>query len=352
MARDVEVLLIAGVDEHLPLLVIEFHLNAQVLPPHGLKRFRDGLVPEVAVVLALHLGEVLSVRIARLGQELLRLLHVGARGEVLCLVLSAEVHRQVIGVHARDAVGNKAVGRLLSTPRHLLDDGRAVDGQSKRLAHACIVKGPAGRVENVKVRAQRVSRLSLAALQELREHWSRDKGVVVHLPTLEGRQGRVDVVDHDHADLVQLHLVGIPVVGVLHHRELAVVLPFRDHEGPVAGEGARRGPATGVLFHHVGPRGEEDVVGQVVQHQGAGVLQVQAQRPLVNRRHAQLLQLRRALEALLTVLDEVADVGEGAGVLRVEHALEAATEVLRRQRLAVGPLQALPQVERPGQAVF
>ena len=348
MARDIEVLLVARLDKHLPLLVGQLHLHAQVLLPHGLERLGDGFVDGVQVVLVGDLGETLAVRVPGLGQQLFRRLGVGPHGEVI-LGLAAKV--LVLPRPGYD-IGDIGDGGLLAALRHLLHHRRPVDRQVERLSHLRVIEGRPLEIEDGEGDAERVGQLRLAALQELRRHLRRQLLVEVDLPGLRRRQRGVGIDDHRHTDLIELDLVRLPVVGVLHEGHLAVVLPLRDHKWAVAREIVLRSPAARVLVHHLGPGGGKVAEGKVFQNQRILLLKDNLERRVVNDVDPHFLGLGLAVEERLGILDEEAHVGIGSGALRIDQTHKAMLEMPGGQGLSIRPLESGAQVERPGQPIL
>ncbi len=142
VAAHPEVPFVEGRHHGLPLHVVEFGLDPQVVLPHGGDGERYLLVPLVGVVEDVHL-EGLARAVTRLAEQCLGLLYP--------LLLAHQLAGRTLEFKAVDARRSQAEGRELPLSQDLLRDGVPVDGQGERLAHPDIVEGFALGVEHVVV---------------------------------------------------------------------------------------------------------------------------------------------------------------------------------------------------------
>ena len=142
-------------------------------------------------------------------------------------------------------------------------------------------------------------------------------------------------------------------MGILDERHFGVVLPLGEIEGAVAEDRVGRGrPVAGMGFDDFGLGGEEDVIGQVVEHQRVLVGELQFEGGVVYDLDADVLGLALAVVEVFGVDDGEAEEGVGRGDVGIDDAQQSVAEVFGRQRRAVVPFEAVAEVERPGQAVF
>ena len=172
----------------------------------------------------------------------------------------------------------------------------------------------------------------------------------VHVAGLIGGiDGGVVGAQHEH-QLVQLHVLGIPVVGVLLIGHGHVVGPVGQHIGAGGDEASLVGPGAGVVLPILGGlngsllHGVEGREGHQVEHVGAGARHLDGQGGAVlGGGHGQVVGIAD------DAVEHIAVVGAGR---RIGGALPAVLEVLGGQVGAVGPLQALTHGEGVGQAVL
>ena len=165
---------------------------------------------------------------------------------------------------------------------------------------------------------------------------------------VSGKDGGVVVAEHELKTL-DLHVLSIPVVGVLDINHGLVVVPALQGEGTAGNEAGFQRPGAGVVrsgssFHAGLLYREEGGEGSQVQHVGAGGLQGDGE-GLAVFGSGDLQIIRIAGDAV----EHVAVVSSGFGS---GSALPGILEVLRGQGGAVGPLQAFADGEGVGQTVF
>ena len=154
---------------------------------------------------------------------------------------------------------------------------------------------------------------------------------------------------------VEVYGFSVPVLGVLRIVQF-LILGALQHEGTginvlVSGSGEVHTELLNLVLANRHELGAGTQQGQEVRGRGR---QNDLNGVVVGSGHADLLNADLAAHSLVRVHDirSAADPGIGGSGLRIHQSLETINNVLRGQRLAVGPLQAFTQMEGIGQQIF
>jgi len=248
--------------------------------------------------------------------------------------------RRLTGLVSRDALGDDARGRKRHALADDADDMLRVGRESHGFAdlEPLVAGGSANdrvvHVEAVEIRRQRRPRLrrplavlhlghALHGLDLPRRH----RGVV-ELALLELEPLGRGLGDDRAMYLVQIRRVLlVPVVGVLHQIDVAVVLPLLDHERPCADRLAvvRLGAD---LLDVVDRRDRSDRVAESLRELGERVAQGDLERGVVDRPDSREALLALPIAAVGAALDRGKDVGRVRSVGGVGRPVPRIDEVL------------------------
>ena len=356
-ARDVVADVGLGVEVHLPLLVQELGVDAQVLGPRVRDDERDLHVRVGGVVVDLDRGEGLAAgTVAGFCHQPLGLRHVR--------LVARPVGHVRVGV-PREAGGHEGVGGDLAGLGDLLADVLARDGEGQGAPHERVVQGRLGDVDSVEVRAQVGDRVEVLPGHQLLDDVGRRHVDPVALPREVEVERRRVRLHGQGVDRLEGDVVRVPVAGVLDEADAVVHAAELHHVGPVADDvlGAQPlllpavGEALLGLLDVAAVHREHRVEGHELQEERRGRLQPEAERVLIGRGDPDGVEPVHGAAVLdlggegLGALDVPEHVGVLGRRLGVEEALEGPHEVRRGDLVAVGPEGVVAQVERVLEAV-
>ena len=220
-------------------------------------------------------------------QQFNRFFHVGLFREIAVAavrVLPGIGILEVAAVAVRHAQGQEGGSDLLLALADGVNDVLTVDQQAQGLPHrGSLFSGLAGEevgldVEDYVVGAQLVHDVELGISFQRRDLIGGNAVDEVQVAVLiGGENGGIVIAEHE-LQALDLHVVGIPVVGVLDVHHGLVVLPALQGVGTAGNKAGFQRPGTGVVRGGLGfdtglLHREEGGEGGQVQHVGAGGLQ-------------------------------------------------------------------------------
>ncbi len=259
--------------------------------------------------------------------------------------------RRVVG----DARRHEAIGRGLPRPPRLVDDEIAVDRHVDRLPDPDVAELRVLGVEHqigvgqpdVGVDVVR----NLRRLAQVDDAVGFDPRAHVDLAAANATLGGDIVLGREVVDLVEADVLGGVVPWVLHRPDAVAQGPGLEDERAVADHVARPNPGLAQLAHHMLGHRVGGGVGQQAEQIGRRMGEPDLHGHRVQSPHPQGLRPGLALVDGRRVLDHVQQIGVFGRGLRVLDPPHGEDEVVRRDRLAIGPQGARAQLEGPDQAV-
>ncbi|ENN87988.1 hypothetical protein RHSP_50437 [Rhizobium freirei PRF 81] len=324
---------------HLGFGVVELNIDAERLP-HGGDRDCNALVVVVGVVAKLCLQRMIGAEACFL-QQLLGLFDLLLVG----FVLPAHIGRfAVIGRTRR----HPGIHRQLAGAEDLRTDDLAVDGHGESLTNALVVEGRLGGVQDVVIGAKERHHMRLAWKVLLKPFIliGGKRGDDIEFAGAIALQGGCLIFQCVEVHLVDLHVLGVIILIVLDVGDMRARHPLHRLIGAIGDDILDLDPLVALGFDDMLRQRIGRVVHQGVEEVGRRVLERDFQRLVVDCLDAQLAQiLDLALVDLFRVLDRVLQVGVLGGSLRIHQALKCKDEILSGDRVAVGPLDAVAQLE-------
>ena len=323
---------------------VEIHqrdLGAEGVLPHVGDRRRDTLMVGIGVVADFDVERLAALAVTGFLHQLDR------------LVLAVELrHVGKVGLGgiavALDARRDHRIGRQLRTAVDFLGKEVAVDRHRKCPADADIAIGLLAGVESVVVGGKRrgnVHLLSIGRAQALDLVGGEVVGEIHFLRFETTDRGRL-IVDRIEDHLVELDIGGIPIIGVLLHRQAVVRHMRRQLECAIRNHHTRFDEVRAVLFDARLADRKRRLVCEQFQEEGRRPFEGNLQGLFVDGLYAELVDRHFALVDLFGVLDREEDVGVFGRGLRILHAAEGEGEILCRHRRSVRPLGIGTQFER------
>ncbi len=331
-AGNIEIMgIAAGVQEGLPLLVLQGHIDSEVLLPLLLHVLGNLLVVVVGVIENGELREILAIGETGFGEKLLGLVNIVG----IALGGGITIHR-----------GDDCISSDLSSTGDLVYKALLVDRHGERFADAHIIERLAGIVEYVIVGRNLRRDLIVLAELDLVEHIIRHTSVPVDLAILIHGIRSLEVVEREELDGAEFRSLGIPVLGVLDYEYILLGLPLFKNVGAVANEILGLGPCITVFLDGLHGKRGEGIVRHHIDSIGHRSFELALESMIINGLDGDVFLGALAAVELIGALDDHAD---HVGVLRtgggIESAEPAIDEVLRNNRITVGPLGILAEIE-------
>src|SRR3990167_6011361 len=263
-----------GRQKDLPFLVYKRHVNPQIFFPHLLNYLSYILIGLAGVKEVLGLWKAVSAWISSLCQESLGLLRI-----------KRKPLRRLVVRHPRR---NQGGGGNLTAPCNVFYNPLLVYSHVQGLPDPHVVKRWSGDVKAQKEGGKKYMRMEVFTVTECLHKGKRHTVEIVCTSRLVHIEARIYAFYGQGVNGLELHVLGVPVKGILFHANSIVYLPLCQTKWAVADHVFGQRPIVAACLHALPVYRHQCGKTGKVQEEGRGILKLYLQCIIVNRTDSHL----------------------------------------------------------------